>query len=206
MLQTQTVNPQLLELLNAIMQIDIFKDFNLVGGTSLALQRGHRVSIDIDMFGQSEIDELEFTEALKTLGEIITLKKSKNIIIYSVNGIKVDFVNYNYPLLGKLIIKDNVRLVSEKDIAAMKLNAISGRGSKKDFIDLYVLLEKFYLSEMIDFYNEKYHDGAEFLVLKSLTYFDDADEQIMPVMLIKDTWEDIKNKIVSVTEEYMKTI
>jgi hypothetical protein len=206
MLQTQTVNPQLLELLNAIMQIDIFKDFNLVGGTSLALQRGHRVSIDIDMFGQSEIDELEFTEALKTLGEIITLKKSKNIIIFSVNGIKVDFVNYNYPLLGKLIIKDNVRLVSEKDIAAMKLNAISGRGSKKDFIDLYVLLEKFYLSEMIDFYKEKYHDGAEFLVLKSLTYFDDADEQIMPVMLIKDTWEDIKNKIVSVTEEYMKTI
>lgn len=206
MLQTQTVNQQLLELLNAIMQIDIFNNFNLVGGTSLALQRGHRISIDIDMFGQSEIDEFEFTEALKVFGNVIILKKSKNIIIYSVNGIKVDFVNYNYPLLADLLITDGIRLVSEKDIAAMKLNAISGRGSKKDFIDLFVLLGKFTLSEMIAFYKEKYHDGAEFLVLKSLTYFEDADEEVMPVMLIKDSWIDIKRKIVSVTEEYLQTL
>lgn len=206
MLQTQTVNKQLLELLNAIMQIDTFKGFNLVGGTSLALQRGHRISIDIDMFGQSEIDELEFTSSLKPLGNVIILKKSKNIIIYSVNGIKVDFVNYNYPLLENLIVENDVRLVSQKDIAAMKLNAISGRGSKKDFIDLYVLLETFSLSEMMGFYKKKYHDGTEFLVLKSLTYFEDADEEVMPVMLIKDTWEEIKKKIVSVTEEYLQKL
>lgn len=62
MLQTQTINPKLLELLDKIMTSQIFEGFNLVGGTSLALQIGHRFSIDIDMFGNSEIDELEFTE------------------------------------------------------------------------------------------------------------------------------------------------
>lgn len=96
MLQTQTIEPKLLELLNKIMTSEIFKGFNLVGETSLALQIGHRFSIDIDMFGDSEIDELEFTQELSHFGNVIVIKKSKNIIIFSVNNIKVDFVNYKY--------------------------------------------------------------------------------------------------------------
>lgn len=99
MLQTQTIQPKLLELLTKIMASEVFKNFFLVGGTSLALQIGHRFSIDIDMFGNSEIDEFEFTEELSAFGKVTIIKKSKSIIIYSVNGIKVDFVNYKYPLL-----------------------------------------------------------------------------------------------------------
>jgi predicted nucleotidyltransferase component of viral defense system len=197
MLQTKTVQPKLLELLKKIMQEEAFKSFNLVGGTSLALQMGHRFSIDIDMFGNSEIDEFEFATLLSKYGKVITIKKSKNIVIFSVDGIKVDFVNYQYPLLDNINIIENIRLVSNKDIAAMKLNAIAGRGSKKDFIDLYFLLQEYTLQEMINFYNQKYSDGSEFMILKSLTYFDDADNEEMPKMFGQTNWEEIKSTILS---------
>jgi hypothetical protein len=99
MLQTQTVSSELLELLNKIMKLSQFDDFLLVGGTSLALQIGHRNSIDIDLFGKCEIDEELFTETLQEFGKFEVYKKSKNILITSVNNVKVDFVNYKYPLL-----------------------------------------------------------------------------------------------------------
>jgi hypothetical protein len=107
------------------MQEEEFKDFILVGGTSLALQLGHRISIDIELFGSCEIDELLFIETLEKYGKVNVLKKSKNILICSVDGIKVDFVNYKYPLIDNYTIIDNIRLASIKDIAAMKLNAIA---------------------------------------------------------------------------------
>ncbi len=201
MLQTQTIQPKLLELLKKIMASPVFDGFNLVGGTSLALQIGHRFSVDIDMFGSSEIDEFEFNEELKKFGTPIVLKKSKNIIIFSIDGIKVDFVNYKYALLDEIKIIENIRLVSEKDIAAMKLNAIAGRGSRKDFIDLYFLLQKYTLPEMISFYKDKYIDGSEFLVLKSLTYFDDAEMEEMPVMFKNINWEEIKSSILALVNQ-----
>lgn len=153
-----------------------------MGGTSLALQIGHRESIDIDLFGYKELDELELSDFLSTLGKIQILKKSKNILIYTIDGIKVDLVNYRYPWLYPCLNLENQRLADQRDIAAMKLNAISGRGSKKDFIDLHFLLKKYSLSEMIGYYNKKFLDGSEFLVLKSLTYFDDADLDESPKM------------------------
>ena len=87
-----------------------------------------------------------------------------------------------YPLLDDCLVVDNIRMLSTKDIAAMKLSAIAGRGSKKDFIDLYFLLEKFSLAEILSFYTQKYHDGSAFMVQKSLTYFEDANIQLEPKM------------------------
>ncbi len=201
MLQTQSVNPKLLELLNKIMKSEVFSDFNLVGGTSLSLQIGHRLSIDIDMFGNAEIDEIEFINELSKFGKVIIIKKSKNILITSIDGIKVDFVNYKYPLLEPIIVEKNIRLVSKKDIAAMKLNAVSGRGSKKDFIDLFFLLKDFELKEMLTFYDEKFKDGSSFMVLKSLSYFEDANKEEAPIMLVKNSWEEIKEKIINELDE-----
>lgn len=201
MLQTQSVNPKLLELLNKIMKSEVFSDFNLVGGTSLSLQIGHRLSIDIDMFGNAEIDEIEFINELSKFGKVIIIKKSKNILITSIDGIKVDFVNYKYPLLESIIVEKNIRLVSKKDIAAMKLNAVSGRGSKKDFIDLFFLLKDFELKEMLTFYDEKFKDGSSFMVLKSLSYFEDANKEEAPIMLVKNSWEKIKEKIINELDE-----
>ncbi len=196
MLQTQTVVPQLMELLNKIMAEKSFSGFNLVGGTALALQIGHRNSIDIDLFGTQEIDLDLFLELLNNLGETKISKSSKNILIADVAGIKIDFVNYKYPLLEKIIEMEGIRTVSKQDIAAMKLNAIAGRGSKKDFIDLYFLLQVFSLKEIVDFYIQKYFDGSEFMVLKSLTYFEDADGQPSPQMFLDFDWEKCKKTIL----------
>jgi predicted nucleotidyltransferase component of viral defense system len=201
MLQTQTVVPQLMELLRKIMQVEDFKNYNLVGGTSLALQIGHRNSIDIDLFGEEEINSDEFISILNNFGKTEVSKSSKNILITDVDGVKVDFVNYQYQLLEKPFEIDGIRMVSKQDIAAMKLNAIAGRGSKKDFIDLYFLLNEFSLKQMLDFYLQKYFDGSEFMVLKSLTYFTEADEQPQPKMLLDFNWEACKEKII---EEVIK--
>ena len=200
MLQKQSVSPKLLELLNAIMAEELFQDFVLVGGTSLALQLGHRNSVDIDLFGASEIDDIAFRQTLSGFGETVLLKKSKNILILSVAGIKVDFVNYQYPWIEPIVSLDTVRLAGKKDIAAMKLNAITGRGSKKDLIDIYFLLKHFSLAEMMEFYQQKYADGSEFLVIKSLTYFDDADREEMPVMYSPVKWDTIKKEIANMVK------
>lgn len=196
MLHYKSVSAELLELLEFIMNQREFDEFNLVGGTSLALQMGHRISIDIDLFGASEIDEDLFLEVLKKFGTVQVIKKSKNILICSVNGIKVDFVNYQYRLLESSLLEGNLRLVKKKDIAAMKVNAIAGRGSIKDFIDVYFLLNEFSINEMIDFYLQKYSDGSEFMVRKSLTYFDDADNEEAPILFHDISWSEIKKTIL----------
>lgn len=196
MLQTETVSPELLELLNKIMNDDFFQNFILVGGTSLALQLGHRNSVDIDMFGNQDIDQYLFIERLKKFGAVEVSQSSKNIMITSINGIKVDFVNYNYPVLKDSKTINSIRLSSLEDIAAMKLNAILGRGSKKDFIDLYFLLNEYSLTQILKFYNQKYLDGSEFLVVKSLTYFEDADIQPDPKMYKIFDWTICKQKII----------
>ena len=87
-------------------------------------------------------------------------------------------------------------MLSKTDIAAMKLNAIAGLGSKKDFIDLYFLLNDFSLKQMLGFYSEKYFDGSEFMVVKSLSYFEEANFQPQPEMYIDFDWEKCKKKII----------
>ena len=196
MLQTQTVVPELMELLKKIMSEKLFSDFNLVGGTSLALQMGHRTSIDIDLFGNSEINFELFIEKLSEYGDVKVAQSTKNILITKINNVKVDFVNYKYPFLTDCLFEDNIRMASKTDIAAMKLNAIAGRGSKKDFIDLYFLLNEFSLSEILSFYDQKFSDGSIFMVQKSLTYFEDADFQLQPKMFLDFNWETCKQKII----------
>ncbi len=204
MLFYKTVEPKTLELLKKLMQIDKFKELRLVGGTSLALQIGHRQSIDIDLFGTLEVDEFELAEILKKTGSVTLLKKTKNINVYLIDGIKVDIVNYNYPWLKEIIFENNIRLAGKQDISAMKIAAITGRGSKKDFIDISFLLKKFSLKEMLKFYKLKYNDASEILALKSLTYFDDADSEEAPKMLLPMNWENVKKEIRNKLLQYIK--
>lgn len=195
MLYYQTIDSKTLELLKSLQNIPDFEDLRLVGGTSLALQYGHRKSIDIDLFGNLKSDEYEISKKLNQIGIVIQLQKSKNINIYSINGIKVDIVNYHYKWLLEPLRENDLILAHPKDIGAMKLAAIVGRGTKKDFVDLYFLLQEYSLTQLLEFYSQKYHDGSKFLVLKSLSYFDDADSDIDPVMLKPISWEKVKNYI-----------
>ncbi|MEI6055184.1 MAG: nucleotidyl transferase AbiEii/AbiGii toxin family protein [Lentisphaerota bacterium] len=203
MLYYKTISEQTLELLKKLQKVPDFSSLRLVGGTALALQIGHRKSIDIDLFGRLNIDEFSMSENINSIGKVTQLKKSKNINIYTIDDIKVDIVNYSYPWIGKPIVDNEIILADKQDIAAMKLAAITGRGTKKDFIDLYFLLKHFSLSEMLGFYKDKFADSSEFLVLKSLTYFDDAEEDVEPLMLIKADWNEIKESIKEEVRKYI---
>jgi predicted nucleotidyltransferase component of viral defense system len=147
------------------------------------------------------MNTIELNKILSSYGEIVKIQQTNNIHIFTLNGVKTDIVNYSYPWIREHVSSGGLRLASKEDIAAMKLSAITGRGTKKDFVDLYFLLRYFTLSDMMSFYQEKYADGSIFMVLRSLSYFDDAEEDPMPRMLIKSGWEKIKTKI---TEEIKK--
>lgn len=194
MLSYSTVESHTLELLKAFMQEELFASLRLVGGTALALQYGHRQSVDLDMFGPVRFDSLEIRRVLLRIGKLTVIKETPDIKIYLLDGIKVDFVNYTYPWLADAVEEDGIRLASDKDIAAMKINAIEGRGSKKDFIDLYFLLEHYTLQEMFDFYCRKYPEHSLFRALLSLSYFEDADAQMMPVMFSDIDWNIVKKR------------
>jgi predicted nucleotidyltransferase component of viral defense system len=201
MLQKQAVKPELLELLNQFMSIDEFSAFNLVGGTALALYEGHRISVDIDLFGKSVLNEQTFTCLIEKVGNTTLLSQSSKILIYSVNGIKVDFVDYKFDLIDPINVIEGIRIVSKKDIAAMKLNAIVGRGSKKDFFDVVQLLKEFSFEQMLSFYKLKYPAGSEFMVLKSMLYFDDAENEPDPLCINILNWIDVKKIICSEVEK-----
>ena len=203
MLHYETVDEGTLGLLKQLQSLDILSEMRLVGGTSLALQIGHRKSIDIDLFGILNVEFDILIDELMTLGEVVLLKNSKNIHSLLINDIKVDIVNYNYKWLTNKMTIDNIYFATIEDIAAMKLNAILGRGSKKDFIDLYFILKNYTLTTLMDFYSKKYHDGSIFLVLKSLAYFDDADEQEMPFMFHNTSWQTMKNSIKKALADYI---
>ena len=202
MLHFETVDSPTLELLNKIMEEPLFSPLRLVGGTSMALQVGHRKSVDLDFFGEFPVEEEALTEAVSGMGQITWLNKLKNIKSLLINGIKVDFVNYSYPWLSLPVMEGSIRLADKKDIAPMKLAAITGRGAKKDFTDLYFLLKEISLNEMIELYEKKYRDGSVFLVLKSLIYFDDAEGDEMPQMLKPVSWEAIKQTIIGCHRQY----
>ena len=192
MLHYKTVDDFTLELLKKLQSLRIFSQMRLVGGTSLALQIGHRKSIDIDLFGLLNVDFDALTDELKTIGDVIVLGNSKNIHTYLIDEIKVDIVHYEYPWLKDKIVSDEIHLAAIEDIAAMKLSAIIGRGSKKDFIDLYYILQQFDVAQLMSFYGQKFSDGSSFLVLKSLVYFEDADNEAMPLMFEDLSWEEVK--------------
>lgn len=204
MLSYRTVEPNTLELLKRLMAAECLSGTRLVGGTGLALQYGHRMSVDIDLFGETEEDDEAVKEILRQSGQLTILKASKNIKIYAIDRIKVDIIHYSYPWIAPCIEEDGIRLASPQDIAAMKVNAIEGRGTKKDFIDMYNLLQHYTLEEILSFYRQKYPENSIFRALMSLSYFEDADAQLMPKMFIQTTWEEMKANIRKQVEAYSR--
>ena len=204
MLQYQTVEPKTLDLLNRISSLPLFSKHRLVGGTALALIFGHRLSIDLDFFSTEPLDHEEILFSIKTIGKVEVVSKSKFINSFFINDVKVDFVSLPYMWIDDPILENPVKLASIKDIAAMKLAAITNRGSKKDFIDIALLIKEVGLDNMILCYREKYPDGMKMMVLRSLVYFEDAESQPDPVMLVDYNWSSIKQLILNATKKYIE--
>lgn len=203
MLHYETIHRDTLELLKKIQSLELFAGTRLVGGTALALQLGHRQSIDLDFFGKMDASLEEIAIELSDFANTKPLSSSKAMRFLIVNGVKVDIVNYPYYWIDNPVIEDGITLAGIKDISAMKLSAITNRGTKKDFIDLYFLLKEFSFSELIDLYLKKFAEAQLFTVLKSLTYFEDAETDPMPVMINPINWEEVKTVIVSTVNQYL---
>ena len=203
MLSLQTIVPDTLELLKKLSALPELQSMRLVGGTSLALQYGHRTSVDLDFFGELSSSQEDIIQMVSQLGRCTVFNQSRNILQVMLNGVKVDFVNYScYEWIDEPVVEGPITLASPKDIAALKINAIEGRGSKKDFVDIYVLLQHYSLEQILDFYRQKYPNYSIFRALRSLTYFDDAEPQAMPKLFIPETWETMKAEISARVNAY----
>lgn len=199
MLQYETIEPATLELLKKLMLQPFLNKFCLVGGTAIALQLGHRISDDLDMFTLEDFDSDKLLIRLRNHFKHIEPKvKTTNTLILTLENIKTDFIKFHYPFSYPFVVYDNIRLLNLKDIAPMKLDAITGRGKKKDFYDLYFLLQQFTLPGMLKLYREKYHHATIFHVIKSLIWFADAEKDPEPMVLDKKLdWNIVKYAIVS---------
>ena len=205
MLSIQTIHPDTLELLKQLASQPELAQTRLVGGTALALQYGHRQSIDLDFFGALPEDKDDLIDMVKRIGNVIITNKSKSIVQTIIDQIKVDFVDYSrYAWIDAPVQGEGFVLASDKDIAAMKVNAIIGRGTRKDFIDLYVLLQHYSLVEIMEFYKQKYPKFSEYRALLSMTYFEDAEMQDMPKMFIDTRWDEMKSTIIQAVKAYQQ--
>jgi len=154
------------------------KDFYLAGGTGLALQLGHRDSIDFDFFSPKDIDTKKLFSTIQDIFksyEITKVQDDKNTLTVLIGkDIKLSFFTYKCKLIKKLIDEPNLKIASIQDIACMKFSAITSRATNKDYIDLYFILQQTKLKTLLECLQKKIPELDINLVLKSLVYFDDV--------------------------------
>lgn len=193
--------PETLRLLIQLQQDEFFDDFFLVGGTSLALQIGHRLSVDLDFFNIGSFDNELVEHHLSKNYDFRTDFVAKNTLKGFIQNIKVDFITHAYPLVRALVSDEGFTLASIEDIGAMKLNAIAHSGNRqKDFYDLFFLLEHFSLKDLLAAYEYKYANSNPIIPLKGITWFEDIDFEIEKPMLVqKVTFAEVKNRLLEAT-------
>lgn len=181
---TYLIKAETFKLIQLLQAFPGLKEFYLVGGTALALQIGHRNSIDIDLFTRNNFDPDFLVKSLGSQFSVQSTFTTHNTLLSFVNEIKVDFITHNYPLVLPPITEEGITYLSMQDITAMKFNAISNSGKRlKDFIDIYFMLEHFSMNEMIGFYATKYPNFNPLIALRAVSFFDDIDPAIDPPKL-----------------------
>lgn len=204
MLYKEAVSPALLRLLQRLFSFKELENFVLVGGTALSLEIGHRKSIDIDLFtagdfrGESILDFLKEKEF-----HFKVQSRFKGGLLGHIDNIKTDFIRHAYPWVVQPKMEDGIRIASLEDIAAMKLNAITGSGTRmKDFVDIAFLSGRMTLSFMLDCYEKKYPDINGVMALKSLCYFDDIDFTVgVDYLNKKIAWESLQKRILDMVRQ-----
>lgn len=210
----KAVDTPQMELLHQLMNTDLLNDYSLVGGTNLALRYQHRKSIDLDLFrfhtSPSQIENEHLIQQLKQAlpNEDIFISHINKIGAFLfINDIKVDLIDYPYPFILPIETIDNVRMAHPLDIGAMKINAITNRGSKKDFYDIHELLKHFSFQEIFDVVQQKM-PYVSAIIGRSLLYFQDAedlsDRNNYVNSLLQESWNDIKNNIHQKYSEFIR--
>lgn len=200
------VSKQLFNLLKKLLSMDLCGKFVFGGGSSLALRFGHRTSVDIDLFTTEPFNSEETLQSLAIeFPNLEIINRTSGSLCLAIDGIKLDFLLHAYPLIGEIEIIDEIRFLSREDIAAMKINAVTGRGSRKDFADLLCLHEQGVTLEMsLAFYEKKYGHAGKFLALRSLAWFGDADAEPELSYLNGWTWPDVRKRMKGLTSSLIE--
>lgn len=207
MIHWKTVNELLRKTLLLLMQSNEFDKFRLVGGTALSLQLGHRISVDIDLFTDAEYGSIDFDiieEFLDTnfdyvdkdFGTIAGMGKSYLVGTDRDNTIKLDLYYTTDPFMDPPLVTEKVRMASLEEIIAMKIDVIQRIGRKKDFWDIYEVLPRYSIADMIALHERRYkYSHDEPLIKANFTNFADADGDFEPICLRGYYWELIKEDI-----------
>jgi len=180
------------------MKDDFLSDFLLAGGTNLALQIGHRRSVDLDLFSYKSFDALKLQKHFHENYNFVPLRVFEvNTVTGFIDSIKVDTIAHIYPVLNPPLIEDEIKLYSLQDIACMKLLAISDNGTRlKDFVDVAFLSTKMSLIEMLMCYQKKYDRPNFYHAVKGLSYFGDIDfDTSIDLINSAFNWKKIEKRI-----------
>lgn len=208
MLHKETVARSALALITTLQSDKYFDDFYLVGGTGLSLQIGHRISVDIDLFTRKNFEAQQFLEHVEKEYGFMLQYMHHNTLKGFIDNVFVDIIRHDYNFVKEPVICEGIKLLSKEDIAAMKVNAICGNGTRaKDFVDIYFLLKDFSFEQLINFYSIKYGTRNEFHAIKSLTYFNDIIAEDWPNIISekKLTVNKVKQTITKHRDLFLKS-
>lgn len=196
-----TITDDMRLVLSGFAKTEIGSRFYLAGGTALSLQLGHRLSVDLDFFSPSEDVPTVRTHLEHALASFrATLADSSwGNLVYLVKDVRMGFYGYGYPLVAPLVETEDVRLASMEDIALMKLDALLSRAMRKDFYDLYFICQKIPLRRLLDLAPQKYPSVRDFeaQTVKRLIYFENAEQDADPIMLLPITWAAVKEYFIA---------
>lgn len=190
----EAISPDVEELLRRLSREEALRSFYLAGGTALALHLGHRRSLDLDFFSAEWFDEDRILAHLQRLADLSVAAKDRGTLHVQISKVKVSLLAYPYPLLFPVLRFSGISVADPRDIACMKISAIASRGTRRDFVDLFVAAQRYGLPALIELFHRKYAAVSfnRLHVLKSLTYFHDAELEPMPQMLVPTTWQEVR--------------
>ncbi len=210
------INPKFLpnksqKVFKVLSQMPIWDDFYIGGGTGLILRFGHRISADFDLFSPnnrlSSPERRIIHQLLKKSGKTIVESTREGSFRVTFEGVTLGFFHYDYPLMTPLEKFSKVRIASLEDIALMKIAAIIGRGSKKDFIDVYYILKNgIKLPKLLKLSRKKFSHVRDVSIqaLQALVYFDDAEDEPIPRMSSPIKWETVKSFFIREITKFSK--
>jgi len=190
----ETVDAGVERTLRDLHNVPILKSIYLAGGTGLALRLGHRRSVDLDFFHGENFNEDSVLQQLQHLEGFALAAKEPGTIHASIRKTKVSLITYAYPILFPFQAFLGVNVADSRDIGCMKISAIASRGTKRDFVDLYRLAQEYGLKQLLGWFTRKFSQTNYSMphILKSLCYFEEADKDPMPHMLMPLSWEEVK--------------
>lgn len=200
------------KLLKDITEKISLENYYMIGGTALSLQLGLRLSYDFDFCVQNQFNNEILLQELKTLGLIEVKQNQKGTCDVILNGVQVSFFYYPNPNINNYITTDEMpklKMASILDIAIMKIVAIGGRGAKKDFFDLYNIINKtdIDIKELAQGLIKKCGDNVNYMnIIMGLSYFEDAEQEILPDAFVEYDWDNIKEFFINFQGKFEKQI